>query len=70
MKLYNNNKNKGKFQYFVNFTKKMNDNGSWASLFIKRPYNIFLLTFIMVKHVKVGKHIECMQKDKISHTPE
>ena len=31
-----------------------------ASLFIKRPYNIFLLTFIMFIHVKVGKHIEYM----------
>ena len=26
IKLYNKNKNKGKFQSFVNFTKKINDN--------------------------------------------
>ena len=31
-------------------------------LFIKRRYNIFLLTFIMFKYVKVGKHIECMHQ--------
>ena len=33
-----------------------------ASLFIKKPYNIFLLTFIIFRHVKVGKHIECMRQ--------
>ena len=30
----------------------------WASLFIKRPYNVFLATFIMFKNVKVGKRID------------
>ena len=34
----------------------------WASLFIKRSYNTFLVTFIMFKHDKVGKYIECMRQ--------
>lgn len=34
----------------------------WASRFIKRPYNIFLLTSIMFRHAKIGKHIECMHQ--------
>ena len=33
-----------------------------ASHFIKRPYNIFLLTFIVLKHVKVGTHIDDMRR--------
>ena len=32
-----------------------------ASLFIKWPHNMFLVTFIMLKHVKVGKCIERMR---------
>ena len=59
MKLKNNDKNKGKFQSFVYFTK-VNDNDFRASLFIKRSYNIFLVNFIMFEHTKVGKHIEYM----------
>ena len=51
MKLCNKDKNKGKFQSFLNFTKKINDNHFQASLFTKRSYNIFLLPFIMFKHV-------------------
>ena len=26
------------------------------------PYNVFLLTFIMFRHVKIGKHIEYMRQ--------
>ena len=33
-----------------------------ASIFMKKPYNIFLLTVIMFKYVKVRKHIECMRQ--------
>ena len=33
-----------------------------GSFFIKRSYNVFLLTFMMFKHVKVGKHIEYMHQ--------
>ena len=33
-----------------------------ASLFVKRPYNILLLTFIMFKYVKIGKRIDCMRQ--------
>ena len=33
-----------------------------ASLFLKMSYNIFLVTFIMFKHGKVGKHIEFMRQ--------
>ena len=33
-----------------------------ASLFIKRAYNIFFLTFTMFRHVKAGKHIEYMRQ--------
>ena len=58
MKLYNKGKNKRKFKSFLSFTKKINDNIFWASIFIKRPYNIFLLTFIMFKYVKVANYIE------------
>ena len=61
MKLYNNDKNKRKFQSFVNFTKKMKIIFR-TSLFIKRPYNILLVTFIMSQHVKIAKHIECMHQ--------
>ena len=57
MKLYNRDKNKGKLQSFVNFTKKKIMMIFWASHFIKRPHKIFLLTIIMFKHVKCGKHI-------------
>ena len=32
----------------------------WGSHFMKRSYNIFLVTFIMFKHVKVEKHIVYM----------
>ena len=32
-----------------------------VSLFIERPY-IFLLIFVMFKHVKVGKQIEYMRQ--------
>ena len=28
-----------------------------ALLFMKTPYKIFLLTFTMLKHVEVGKHV-------------
>ena len=34
-----------------------------ASLFVKRLYNMFLATFIMFKHVKVGKYIEDMRQN-------
>ena len=32
----------------------------WGSHFMKRSYNIFLVIFIMFKHVKVEKHIVYM----------
>ena len=35
----------------------------WSSLLVKRPYTIFLVTFIMFRHVKVGKHIEYMRQN-------
>ena len=57
MKLYNNDKNKRKSQSFVNFTKQM-IMVFRAAVFMNRSGNIFLVTFIMFKHVKVGKHIE------------
>ena len=57
MKLYNKDKNKGKFQYF---TKKINDN-NFSGFPFYRPYNICVLVFIMFKNVKVGKRIECMR---------
>ena len=53
--MYNKDKNKGKLQTFVSFTKKINDNFSDLN-FLKRPYNIFFLT------VKVAKHIEYMRQ--------
>ena len=62
MNLYNKDKDKDKFQSFVILTKKIHDNYFWASFFIKRSYNVFLLTFMMFKHVKVGKHIEYMHQ--------
>ena len=65
MKLYNNNQSKGNFQSFVNFTKKKKNDTViifGASLFIRTPYNIRFLTFILFKHVKVGKHIEYMRQ--------
>ena len=57
MKLYNNDKDKRIFQSFVNFKKKIR-----TSLVIKKHYSIFLLTFIMYKHVKVEKDIEYMRQ--------
>ena len=47
MKLYNKNKNKWKFPFFANFTKKINDN--YFSGFAL--YKNALLTFIIFKHV-------------------
>ena len=41
----------------------------WASIFIKRPYNILLLTFIMFKHVKVAKYIEKCNKNIVKFHP-
>ena len=38
-----------------------------ASIFMKKPYNIFLTTFIMFELVKVGKFIEDMCQ-KLSKT--
>ena len=61
MSLYKNDKYKGKLRLFVNFTKKINDNDFLSFTFYKKFYNIFLLTIIMFKHVKVGKHIDCMR---------
>ena len=61
IKLYKNDKNKGKFQSFVNFTKKINDNDFPSFSFYKMPYT-FLLTSIMLKHVEVGKYIEYMRQ--------
>ena len=62
MNLYNKDKDKDKFQSFVILTKKIHDNYFWTSFFIKRSYNVFLLTFMMFKQVKVGKHIEYMHQ--------
>lgn len=42
---------------------------SRASLFIKRLYNIFLLTFIMFKHFKVGKYLEHMRQKLSKNLP-
>ena len=64
MKLYNQDKNKGKFQIFVNFTKKVNGNDFTSSIFIKTPYNIFLLTLFMFKSVKAERHIVHASKNK------
>ena len=33
-----------------------------ASLFLKRFYNIFLVTFTMFKHVKGEKHMDYMRQ--------
>ena len=60
MKPYNTNKNKER--YFVNFQRKSMIMIFRSSLFIKRSYNIFLLTSIMFRHVKIWKHIECMHQ--------
>ena len=38
-----------------------------ASFFIKRSCIIYLVTFIMFKHVKVGKHIEYMRQKIIKN---
>ena len=60
MKLYNNDKNKEKFEFFLKFTKKINGNDFPGLAFFKNPYNIFLVIFIIFKHVKVEKHIKNM----------
>ena len=62
MKPYNKNKNKGKFQFCVNYTKKICHNNFSGFTFYKRPSNAFFLTFIMLKHGKVRKHIEHMRQ--------
>ena len=41
--------------------KKINDNDFLGFTFYKKACNIFLVTFITLKHVKVGKHIEYMR---------
>ena len=46
MKLYNKDKNKGKFQSLETLQKKEMIMIFQASFIIKRPYKIFLLTFI------------------------
>ena len=61
MKFHNKDKNKGKLQSFVSFTIKVNYNDFSGFTFYIRPYNIFLLIFILFEHVKVGKHIEYMR---------
>ena len=63
MKLYHKDKNKGKFQSFVNFSKKTNDTDFSGFTFYKNPYNIFL----MFKYVRVGKHVEYVRQ-KLSKT--
>ena len=66
MQLHSNDKNKRKFQFFVNFTKKINDNDFSGKKkkrpFYEKAYNIFLVTFIKFKHAKVGTHIEYMRQ--------
>ena len=53
MKLYNKDTNKGKFQSFVNFTKKINDIGFSRFTFSKKvPQDIFL-TFIISNLIKL-----------------
>ena len=55
MKLCNKDKNKGKFQSVETLQRK--EMIFQASLIIKRPYKIFLLTFMLFKYVNGGKHI-------------
>ena len=62
MQLHSKDKNKRKFQFFVNFTKKINDNDFSGFTFYEKAYNIFLVTFIKFKHAKVGTHIEYMRQ--------
>ena len=59
MKLQNKDKNKGKLQCFVKLYK---ENYFSALLSVKSPQNIFLATFIMFKHIKVGKNVEYMRQ--------
>ena len=42
--------------------KKINDNDFLGFTFYKKACNIFLVTFIKLRHVKVGKHIEYMRQ--------
>ena len=57
MKLCNKDKNKGKFQSVETLQRKEMIMIFQASLIIKRPYKIFLLTFMLFKCVNGGKHI-------------
>ena len=57
MKLCNKDKNKGTFQSLETLQRKEMKMIFQASLIIKRPYKIFLLTFILFKYVNGGKHI-------------
>ena len=57
MKLCNKDKNKGKFQSLETLQRKEMIMIFQASLIIKRPYKIFLLTFILFEYVNGGKHI-------------
>ena len=46
-KLFNTDNDKGKFKSFANLTKQINNDNDFLSFTFSRPYNIFLVTFIM-----------------------
>ena len=62
MKLYNKDKNKEKFEFFFKFIKKINGKDFPRFVFFKIAYDIFPLTLIIFKHVKVEKHNKNMRQ--------